>query len=295
MKIGFVGLGHMGREIALNLIKANYDLTVYDVSKEAINKLVKEGAKGAKSVHEVAEGADAICTSLPGPIEVEAVVLGMNGTLSTQKRGGIYIDFSSNSPLSIKKINSMAKEKEIGVIDSPLAAGGPPEVANKTITAVVGAEKNVLEKGRKIIEATTGKIVHIGDVGSGMSLKLINNMAGGIMWNLYAECLGLATKYDVPLNIVIERITALSYIYKWVSSKALTGDIENANFTIDLMCKDMDLALNMAKVGNIPVPLAAAVQQKLIDAKARGWGSKDISGIILTYEDYLDKKIRLNR
>jgi len=295
MKVGFIGIGMMGKAMVTNLIKAGYEMVVYDVNREAVDFAVEAGAEAADSPKGVVEACRIVCTSLPGPTEIESVVLRDNGILAGAKPGDIYIDFSTNSPSLIRRIAALAKEKGVNVLDAPLAGGGANVAWEKGHTALVGGDKAILDKVAGIIGAVSKNISYCGPVGSGMLVKLINNYAGFVCFDLFFEAMSLAAKEGLDLNVVWERSAnnILGPLFKkWLPTRLFVGNFEPL-FTIDLMYKDVKLALEEGKELNVPMCHGALSLEKLVQARARGIGQKDLTAVALLSEELLNIQIRL--
>ena len=295
MKIGFIGIGLMGKGIITNLMKAGHEVVAYDISQEAIDFALKAGAETAGGPKEIAQICRLVCTSLPGPPEVESVVLGENGILAGARLGDIYIDFSTNSPALMRKIAARAKEKGVDVLDAPLSGGAANVAWEKGHTALVGGDKEVLEKARDVIEAMCKEISYCGSNGNGMLVKLINNYAGFVCFDLFFESMSLAAKEGLDLNVMWERFAnnILGPLYrKWLPARVFAGNFDPL-FTLDLMYKDMKLALDEGKELNVPMYHGALSLERLAEARSKGLGQKDVTAIALLWEELLDIKIRL--
>ena len=175
MKIGFIGLGLMGNGIATNLLNAGNEMTVYDIRKEAAVPVLERGAKWAGSPKEVARSCQVVISSLPAPPDVEQMVYGTDGLKSGWKAGDIYVDMSTNSPSTIRRIARDAGEMGVSVLDAPVS-GGTLGAEKGTLAVMVGGDSATLEKVRKVLETMGQKIFPVGDVGCGNVAKLINNM-----------------------------------------------------------------------------------------------------------------------
>ncbi|MFH0914129.1 MAG: NAD(P)-dependent oxidoreductase [Chloroflexota bacterium] len=295
MKVGFIGLGMMGKPITTNMMKAGHELVVYDISKEAVDFVVKAGAKPAKSIGEVVEACRITCTSLPGPAEIEAAVLGANGILAGARKDDIYIDFSTNSPSLMRKIAAEAKKKGVDVLDAPLSGGGANVAWEKGHTALVGGDKEVLEKVRPVIEAMCKAISHCGKVGDGMAVKLINNYSSFACFCIFCEGMSLAAKEGLDLNVIWERYSnnILGPLFKkWLPARVLSGNFDPL-FTLDLMYKDAKLAVEEGKILNVPMVFGSLSLEKLVEARAQGLGPKDMTAAALMWEQLLNVKIRI--
>lgn len=294
MKIAFIGVGAMGKRMALNILKAGYDLTVADLNKEAVKELVEAGAKEADTNREAAEGKDIIFTSLPNAAIVEAVVLGKDGVLEGAKEGAIYVDLSSITPKAIRNIANKAKEKGVQVLDAPVS-GGTAGAEKGTLTFMVGGEEEAYKKVLPVLECMGSKIYHVGDVGAGDAVKMVNNLLLGANMVAVAEALALGVKAGLKPDILYDIISQSSG-----SSYALTAKYNNfiskgnfePGFTIDLQYKDLQLAVETAKDLNMPLMVGNQAQQLFEVARAKGLGGKDISAVIRLYEELGNIEVR---
>ncbi len=296
MKVGFIGVGMMGEAFATLIMQAGNEMVVYDTNKKAVDKMVKAGAQAAGSPKEVAGMCRIVCTSLPGPPEVETVVLGENGILAGAKSGDIYIDFSTNSPELMRKIAAEAKKKGVDVLDAPVSGGGPNVAWAKGETVLLGGDKEVFERARVVIEPMCKAISHCGKVGDGMLTKIINNYVGAVIFDLFFEAMSIAAREGLDLNVMWERFSnnILGPIFKaFLPARALAGNFDPL-FTIDLMYKDVKLAMDEGKVAGVPTYYGSFALERLIEARAKGLGQKDVTAIALLWEDLLDIKIRLS-
>ena len=175
MKIGFIGIGQMGRHMAGHVLEAGFSLTVHDIRKDAARDLLERGAKWANSPAEVAKACEIVITSLPGPKDVEQVVLGPDGLTAGWKKGDIYIDMSTNSPTLIRRIAAEAGKRGVSVLDAPVS-GGVRGAETGSLAVMVGGDPATLEKARTVLQSMSAKIIPVGDVGCGNVAKLINNM-----------------------------------------------------------------------------------------------------------------------
>lgn len=296
MKVGFIGTGNMGGPVASNLLKAGNELFVHDVREEAVQDLVKAGAKWCDSPKEVAKACRLVITSLPGPKEVEQVALSENGIFAGAKRGDIYVDMTTNAPGVIRRISELGKEKGITVLDAPLV-GGVRGAKAGTLTIMIGGDKEAFDKVKPVLEGAANKILHMGAVGNGNVAKLINNMLTQIHMHSIAEAFVLGAKAGIDIRKLYDVIssgTASSPILtKKYPEKAFRGDFEPA-FTVDLAYKDQELLTGLGREVGVPLYFSNLVLQRLIDAKARGLGSKDATAILLPLEELLGVKIRLD-
>ncbi len=296
MNIGFIGIGQMGGPAAQRILEAGYELTVHDLRKEAAQQLVQKGAKWANTPKMVAESCNIIISSLPGPLEVEEVVLGRDGLLAGWKRGDIYIDISTNSPTTIRRIAEIAKDKGVSVLDAPVS-GGVAGAKAGTLAIMVGGDPHTLEKVHKILEVMGSNIVHVGDIGCGSITKLVNNMISICCNAACAEGFVLGVKAGInpeKLYQVISAGTANNWNLQQYPNTVFVDDFE-PGFKLDLAYKDIQLALALGSECCVPTPLAVAAQQGLLEARAAGLGDKSVQSVIMTLERIAGVRVRTRK
>ena len=297
MKLGFIGLGNIGKHEATTLLKAGYEFTVHDIRKEAATDLLKTGAKWADSPKATAQAADMVFTSLPGPREVEEVALGENGILAGAQSGNIYIDLSTNAPSTVKKIAEAAKKLGVHVLDAPVT-GGPEGAASGTLSIMVGGDKETFEKSKEVLSVMGKTVIHMGEnVGDGCATKLINNMLGEISMYAIADAMVLGARAGLDVNklyqLISSGLNAPGILTKKYMGYGFKGNFE-PGFTIDLAYKDQVLAIEMGRELGMPLPLANVALQRIIDARVRGYGNKDVTAALLPLEDLYNVKIRID-
>ncbi|MBP1925886.1 3-hydroxyisobutyrate dehydrogenase [Sedimentibacter acidaminivorans] len=294
MKIGFIGLGVMGKNMATNLIKKGYNLKVSDLNKDAVNELKEMGAEEGQSASEVASGSDIVFTSLPNSQIVEGVVTGKGGILEGAKEGTIYIDLSSITPKTIQNIAKKASEKGVKVLDAPVS-GGLAGAQKGTLTIMVGGDEETFNKALPVLSCIGTKVSHVGDIGAGDTMKLVNNLLLGINMVAVSEALALGVKAGLKPEVMYDIISQSSG-----SSYALTAKYKNfiakGNFTpgfsTDLQYKDLQLAVDTAKDLKMPLLVGNVAQQMYEVARAKGLGTEDISAVIKVYEELGNIEVR---
>jgi len=294
MKIGFIGLGVMGKNMAANLIKKGYKLKVSDLNKDAVNELKKMGAEEGKNAADVAAGSDIVFTSLPNSQIVEAVVTGKGGILEGAKEGTIYIDLSSITPKAIQNIAKKASEKGVKVLDAPVS-GGVAGAQKGTLTIMVGGDEETFNKALPTLNCIGTKVFHVGDIGAGDTIKLVNNLLLGVNMVAVSEALALGVKAGLKPEIMYDIISQSSG-----SSYALTAKYKNfiakgnfaPGFTIDLQYKDLQLAVDTAKDLKMPLLIGNVAQQMYEVARAKGLGTEDISAVLKVYEELGNIEVR---
>jgi len=294
MKIGFIGIGNMGTPMSTNLLEAGHELMVYDIRGEAMEEPVRLGAKAARSPKEVAQASDVVMTSLPTQKALEEVVLQKDGVLDGAKRGCVLIDTSTVSPSTIKKIASIAKERGVEVLDAPVS-GGVAGARAATLTVMVGGDKGVFERCLEIFHVIGKNINHVGDVGSGNAVKLVNNLMSLVNLTALSEGMVLGMKAGVDpetLHRVISVSTGSSYALEVKLPNLISKGRFEAGFAIDLACKDLGLAIDLGREMGVPLFVTNVAQQVYELARARGMGRLDHTAIIKLLEEAAQVEVR---
>ena len=263
-QIGFVGLGIMGRPMARNLMKAGYELTVYDIVGEAVEELATEGAKLASSSSEVAANTDKVITMLPDSTDSEQAILGPGGVLEGAKPGSVIIDMSSIAPSMSQKIFAECAGKGVEMLDAPVS-GGEPGAINATLAIMVGGKQEVFDSCFDLLKTMGGNVVLTGDVGAGNITKLANQIIVAANIEALSEAMVLAQKAGVDPERVFNAIRgglAGSAVMEAKAPMMLDRNFR-AGFRIRLHQKDLRNVLQTAQELNVPLPVTALVQQML--------------------------------
>jgi 3-hydroxyisobutyrate dehydrogenase len=294
-RIGFIGLGAMGKHMAKNLIKGGYELTVYDLLPEAVEEAASLGARKARSSAEAAKAAEVIITMLPADDEVKAVALGPEGVLSGAKKGSVFFEMSSIAPHTSKFVAAEAQKKGIKFLDAPVS-GGTGGAEKGTLTIMVGGDKAVLDEHMEILKVMGKTIYHVGDVGMGETVKMVNQMLVGINLSGIVEALVMGTKLGVKPEVLYKIIRASSGNSFMLDSRVpgyiFTGNFTQPGFAVDLLRKDLGLSLESAKVNKVPLYMTAQAYQYLTRAASEGAGKKDMSSIIELLEKTVGVQVR---
>ena len=293
MKIGFIGLGIMGKPMAKNLIKANHELVVFDVVKESVDNLVAAGAKAANSSKAVAEECKLIITMLPNSPHVKTVVMGENGVLEGAKKGTILVDMSSIAPLASQEIEKACAAKGVKMIDAPVS-GGEPKAIDGTLSIMVGGDKAIFDEVYDILMIMGSSAVHCGDIGAGNTTKLANQVIVALNIAAVSEAFMLSTKAGVdPIKVfdAIKGGLAGSTVMNAKIPMITEGNFK-PGFKIDLHIKDLNNAIETGHKVGAPLPLTANVMEMLQMLHADGYGQNDHSGIAMYYEKLSGAKIR---
>ena len=294
MKIGFIGVGHMGGPMCRNIIKkSGFDVTVFDLNKEAVAACVEVGGKAAATMADAISGMDVIMTSLPMPKDVEAVALGPGGIAEHARSGAIYADLSTNSPTVIRRVADALSGKGVTTIDAPVS-GGVIGAEKGTIAIMVGGDKDAYDTCMPIFESFGQNVSYLGGLGSGCIAKIVNNMIAFCNMAAGAEGLMLGAVAGIDpeaLNEVIRNSSGNSMGYRGVAHKSLNGDW-SATFTVDLAYKDMHLALELADELSVPLSLSPQVHNLMRMARGLGYGGDDATAMMRVYENALGREVR---
>ena len=285
MKIGFIGLGIMGKPMSKNLLKAGYELVVYNRSKASVEELVALGAEGALSPAEVAEQCQVIITMLPNSPQVREVCLGENGIADRAKAGTVVIDMSSIDPVESKSIGAELNKKGIELMDAPVS-GGEPKAIDGTISVMVGGSKDNFDKYYDILMAMAASVVYVGELGSGNVAKLANQVIVALNIAAVSEALTLAVKNDADPELVYKAIRGGLAGSTVLDAKAPMMMDHNfkPGFRIELHIKDLNNALNAGHAVNAALPLTSQVMEIMQALKADGNEKDDHSAIVKYYE-----------
>ena len=282
IKVGFVGLGRMGRPMASNLCRKGFALTVYDVNAAAMRELELLQARPGADVAAVAAAGDVIVTMLPNSAIVDEVLTGPSGVFAHARKGTLVMDMSTIDPLVTDRLGEAAAAKGIEFVDAPVGRLASHADRGESLFMVGASEKN-FERVRPLLEAMGNTIHHCGPVGTGMRTKLVNNYLAIASCQINAEALALAQRFGLSLEKTLEVIygtTAFNGQLKiaW-PAKVLRGDIE-PGFTIDLAHKDISLVTEAANAERVPMPMAAVAREAFSAARARGFGARDFSAML---------------
>lgn len=293
MKIGFVGLGIMGKPMVKNLLKTGYEVVAYDVVSENVQEVVKAGAIAAGSSKNVAEQTGLIITMLPNSPHVKAAVLGENGILEGAKPGTILVDMSSIAPLASQEICKACEEKGVRMIDAPVS-GGEPKAIDGTMSIMVGGDKEVFDEVYDILMVMGGSAVYCGDIGAGNTTKLANQVIVALNIAAVSEAFMLSTKAGVNPAKVFEAIKGGLAGSTVMNAKVpmITEGNFKPGFKIDLHIKDLNNALDTGHSVGAPLPFTALVMEILQGLKADGYGQNDHSAIARYYEKLTNTEIR---
>ncbi|WP_286222181.1 3-hydroxyisobutyrate dehydrogenase [Marinobacter apostichopi] len=290
--ITFIGLGNMGGPMASNLVKAGHDVTVFDLSEEAVQTLVSEGAKTADTAHQAAEGAECVITMLPAGQHVEAVYLGDDGLLAKLPEGTLVIDSSTIAPETARGVAEEAKARNIPFLDAPVS-GGVGGAKAGTLTFICGGADETFAKAKPILDAMGKNIFHAGPHGSGQVAKICNNMLLAILMAGTSEALALGVKNGLDPAVLSEIMKqssggnwALNVYNPWpgVMENAPASRNYEGGFLVNLMTKDLGLAFDNAVKNQASIPMGSLARNLFSLHAGQGNGTLDFSSIQRLYK-----------
>ena len=293
MKYAYIGLGHLGRHLALNLRRAGYELAVYDLDRNAGEALVAAGARFASSPKDAATGADAVFTCLPSPAASRAVVAGPNGVLDGLAKGACWIEMSTNDRDEILALAETARAKGIATLEAPVT-GGVHKAEEGAITVLVGGDAALYEKHRPAFDSMGGTVLHMGALGEAAIIKVITNMLAFIHLVATGEALMLAKRGGLDLAksfAAIKASSGNSFVFETEGQLVLNGSYDIA-FTMDLAQKDLGFALGFGRQFGVPLELAGLTEQIFRRATSQYGGGAWSTMVVKLLEDALATDLR---
>src|SRR3990167_4906247 len=288
MNIGFIGLGHMGLPMCVNLLKTGHTIFAYDLNQNAIHSAVQQGAVAAHSALEVAKSADVIFTMLQSGQQVSTTCLGEEGIFQHAKKGLLYIDSSSIDITTTRELHKIADKLNIAMLDAPVS-GGTVGAETGSLTFMVGGQEHHFQSAKPLLEKMGRKIIHAGDAGHGQAAKICNNLMLGICMIAACEGFSLGKKLGLDPKKLFE-ISANSSSQCWsitqycpipgLVEKAPSNNAYKPGFTAKMMLKDLRLAQHAAESINACIPLGAEAAELYSLFNAQGHSEMDFSGII---------------
>jgi 4-hydroxybutyrate dehydrogenase / sulfolactaldehyde 3-reductase len=293
--VGFIGLGTMGAPMARNILRGGHDLIVFDLNRQAVDKLVAEGAVAAATPRQVASASDIVITMLPDAPDVEKVVLGPDGIRDGMRPGSLYVDMSTIDPATTRRLGATLAERGVAMIDSPVGKTVEHAVAG-TSTLMIGGEQAAIERARPVLATMAADLVHCGGLGMGQAMKLVNNLLASVLLAASAEALVAGAKAGLTLETMI---SVLKTTMAWnnqlavaMHNRALKGDFE-PGFMVKLAHKDCRLALAMNQALGLSTPVGSATLASLAEAMEHGLAGKDVGVLLKLREDAAGVRVRL--
>ena len=292
MKVGFIGLGIMGRPRAKNLLKAGHELVVFDFNQEAVADLVSCGAASAGSGKDLASRCGVIITMVPNSPHVRAALLGEGGVAEGAKEGTVVIDMSSIDPTESKAIGGELAKKGIDLLDAPVS-GGEPKAIDGTLSVMVGGKRELFDRYYDLLMVMAGSVVYVGELGSGNVAKLANQIVVAVNIAAVSEALTFAKKAGTDPELVYQAIRgglAGSTVMDAKAPMMLSRNF-NPGFRIELHIKDLNNALNAAHAISSPVPLTGQLMEIMQGLKADGLDKEDHASIVKYYEKIANTRV----
>ena len=296
-KVGFVGLGTMGANMAFNCLQGGNDMIVHDIRRESATPHLEAGAVWADTPREVAEASDVVFTSLPGPVEIEAVALGESGLLEGLTEGKTYFDLSTNSPTVIRHIHEVMAARGVSVLDAPVS-GGPRGAKSRNLAIWVGGDKDLFDKYKSVLDSIGDKAYYVGPIGCGAVAKLVHNCSGYIIQTALAEVFTMGVKAGVePLALwqaVRRGAQGRRGTFEGLAEHLLPGNFDPPDFALRLARKDVDLAVGVGREFDVPMKLANITLAEMTEAMNRGWDGRDSRVSMLLQEERAGVEVRVD-
>jgi 3-hydroxyisobutyrate dehydrogenase len=288
MKIGFIGLGQMGRGMAGNLQKAGHDLVITEVSRTAAEPFLARGAVWAGSPRQVAEAADLVFTSLPTPADVESVGFGPDGLAAGLRKGAAWFDLSTNSVDGVRSAHARLAEQGVHFLDAPVS-GGPGGAASGKLAIWVGGERALFDQFKPVLDDMADQARYIGEIGAGSIAKLVHNVAATAINAVMAEAMTMGVKAGLDPAPLYEAIRTGAggrmRAFDNIGRRFLQGKLDPPSFALRLVHKDVALALQVGREASVPMPICGLVQQQITEAMNRGWGGRDSQSFLVLQQE----------
>lgn len=293
-RIGFIGLGAMGRPMAKNVLKGGFTLAVHDIVPEPVRELVALGAETRATPREVARDADAVITMLPDSPDVEAVLLGPDGVAQGAPPGTIVVDMSTIDPATTRKVAGALGARGLRFVDAPVGRTSAHAEAG-TLFIMVGGDPADVAAVDRLLRTMGTDLVHCGPTGTGITMKVVNNYLSCASSVLTAECLVLGVKAGLRLETMLQVMTSTAaktaHLEMTYPAKAFRGDF-TPGFLIDLAHKDLGIGLRLGAEQQVPLSMGAAAREVYSAARARGKGRLDYTGVVTLLEELAGVEVR---
>lgn len=281
MRLGFIGTGRMGAPMAQNLIKAGHELVVHDVSRPAAAAVLAAGARWAESPAAVAAEVPVVFASLPTPPIMEEVSLGPRGIAEGAASGLVFFDLTTNSPAVVRRVGGLLAQSGVTLLDAPVS-GGVGGARAATLAVMVGGDRATFDQHKPVLDAIGQNVFYLGPLGNGNIAKLVNNTLSFAQRAVLAEGLVLGAQAGLSPEVMLEVIrtsSGNSAAIARLRRTVVTGDF-TPNFTVDLACKDVGLAVQLAREQRSPYLFGSTVEQLLIGLQAEGRGGEDTNQLL---------------
>jgi 3-hydroxyisobutyrate dehydrogenase len=298
MQLGFIGLGTMGASMAANLQAAGHSLVVHDIRPANAAQHLGAGARWAETPRQVAQAADVIFTSLPGPPEVESVTLGEEGLLAGMRKDAVLFDLSTNSPALVRRLHAVFAERGAHMLDAPVS-GGPRGAKTRKLALWVGGERAVFDRHKALLDAIGDQARYVGPIGAGSVAKLVHNCAGYAIQCALAEVFTLGVKGGVEPLALFEAVrqgaVGRRRTFDALLDQFLPGSYDPPAFALRLAHKDVSLAAALGAELGVPMRMASLALMELTEAMNRGWGERDSRVAMLLQQERAGVTIKVDR
>jgi len=291
--VGFMGLGIMGEPMALNLVKAGYQVTVFNRTRDKTQTLERAGARVASSPAEAARNADYVMSIVSDSAASEEVVMGTEGILQTLRPGAIVIDSATISPVVSRKLACATAGKKASFLDAPVT-GSKNGAEKGELTFMIGGDRETFDQAMPLLKVLGKKHIYCGPHGTGLSAKLAQNTIQSTMLEIFCEGFVLATKSGVRPEVMFEIVQnsmARAALTDFKAPFIFKGDF-TPYFPLKWMHKDVTLAMEAAFAQGVPMPVAAAVKEVYASARAQGKGDLDYAAVVTFLEELAGVKVR---
>ncbi len=294
MRLGFIGVGNIGTPMCRHLIEAGHEVLVYDVHASNLARMVSLGAEAAASPRAVAQACNVVFSSLPGPREIEQVALGADGIIAAARHGLIYVDLSTNAPSVAQRICATLAAQGVTMLDAPVS-GGVVGAERGTLAIMVGGDAQAFATCKPLLQHIGAQVFHVGAIGSGCVVKLVNNMLAFVNATAAYEGMLLGVKAGVDPQMIYDIVQAssgASWAMQAFPDKIFAGDF-TPGFMIDLAHKDLRLALELGDELSVPLMMGSVCINFLREARANGQGGDDLCGLMRLMEEHLNMAVRV--
>ncbi|HXP72982.1 MAG TPA: NAD(P)-dependent oxidoreductase [Stellaceae bacterium] len=297
MQVGFIGLGTMGAHMARNLQKAGTKLVVHDARRAAAEPHIAAGAVWADSPRKVAEAAEVVFTSLPGPPEVEAVALGADGLAAGLRKGTAFFDLSTNSPTVVRRIHAVFAERGLHMLDAPVS-GGPKGAETGKLALWIGGERAIFDRHKALLDAMGDRARYVGPIGAGSVAKLVHNCAGYALQTVLGEVFTLGVKGGVDPLALFEAVRQGAQgrrrTFDGLVDQFLPNTYDPPSFALRLAHKDVTLATALGRELGVPMRLCNMALEEMTEAMNRGWAGRDSRVAMLLQQERAGVSIQVD-
>ena len=297
MKVGFIGVGNIGQPMAKQLLNNGFNVLVNDLDKENTLPLLKAGATWVANPIELVKQCEFLCTCLPGPIQMEQLIIGPDGILNSMNENTIYIDHTTNSFNTVQKVSNLLSKKGVNMLDAPVS-GGVEGAKTRDLTLLVGGESKIVKHSMPILNAIGKTVLHVGDIGTGTICKLMHNSASLSMMLTMVQCLTTGVKAGVNASTIVEVFQKCALgrnfdLQVRLPNTLFKGDFD-PRFSLKLAYKDLKLAMEIADEFNVPFSIPEICEKEMSQAISRGLDMKDSSIFLTMQEEKAGVEIRTN-